>query len=181
MKENSSITESKLDLLMKQIHEFYLDENYIKTIQSIVDQTNVLSLRILDWFITNYSKKYRTIIKNKSDSLDVYMHYKLMLKAYGKFNFDPFCRKNKILFYYGQTDDQCMETSCGQLTFFKWCFENNILDFVKNNLKVIKDDMEKSLIDKKLSPDSSKKRKLLSLPATRSISKQYVVYKIKFD
>lgn len=171
--------DTKLSLLMKSLTEFYKDPKYIEQIKNIVDQNSVISLRILDWFITNYSKKYRTVIK---DNIDVYQHYKLQLKSFSKSTFDPFCRKNKIIFYY--TDDDFIETSCGQLCFFRWCFENQILDFVKSNLSEIEQDMKNSLKTKNASKkkdDSVTKRQPLSVSAARSVSKQSLTYTVKFD
>lgn len=176
------MSDTKLSLLMKSLTEFYKEQDYIKVIQSIVDQNNIISLRILDWFITNYSKKYRTIINKKNgERMDVYMNYKLMLKSFSKKSFDPFCRKNKLFFYY--TEEDSIETSCGQLCFFRWCFENEILLFVKNNLLIIEKDMKSSLKTKKDEPSSpnSKKRQPLSILASRSISRTQVKYTIKFD
>ena len=172
--------DSKLSLLMKQLDAFYTNIEYIKEIKSIIEQENIISLRILDWFITNYSKKFRTIINKKNgEYLDVYMHYKLMLKSFSKQDFDPFCRKNKINFYYTE-DDKFIETSCGQLCFFKWCFENDILGFVRLNLNTIEEDMKNSLKTKK-DENNGRKRQALSLPASRSITKQHIKYTVKFD
>lgn len=190
--------DTKLSLLMKSLTLFYKDLKYIKQIKDIVDQNSVISLRILDWFITNYAKKYRTIIYFNNRTIDVYQNYKLQLKSYSKSAFDPFCRKNKIIFYY--TEEDYIETSCGQLCFFRWCFENNILEFVKENLGLIEQDMKSSLKDKKskssngsgsgsndskedtLSTSSSaKKRQPLSLSASRTVSKQNVSYTVSFD
>jgi hypothetical protein len=172
--------DTKLSLLMKNMIEFYKTQKYVDEIKSIIDQENIISLRILDWFITNYSKKYRTYIKTNDNYFDVYMEYKLMLRSYSKKNFDPFCRKNKIEFYY--TNDKFIETSCGQLSFFKWCFQNGILPYVKSHLDIIEKDMKQSLKLKKntLSPDS-KKRQPLSIPASRSISKIHRRFVLKFD
>jgi hypothetical protein len=191
--------DTKLSLLMKSLTEFYKDLKYIKEIKDIVDQNSVISLRILDWFITNYAKKYRTIICHNNRSIDVYQNYKLQLKSYSKSAFDPFCRKNKIIFYY--TEDEYIETSCGQLCFFRWCFENNILDYVKENLGLIEQDMKSSLKHKKsknssnesqtndsnskddtsTTSSSAKKRQPLSLSASRTVSKQNVTYTVTFD
>jgi hypothetical protein len=181
--------ETKLSLLMKSLTDFYKEQKYIEQIQSIVDQNNIISLRILDWFITNYSKKYRTMISVNDDKVDVYMNYKLMLKSFSKKAFDPFCRKNKILFYY--TDDaengEYIETSCGQLCFFRWCFENKILEYVKENLATIEKDMKDSLKVKKVTEPGApnetqkKKRQPLSISAARSISKTSIKYTLKFD
>ena len=180
--------DNKLSLLMKSLTKFYNDEKYIPQIRSIVDQNSIISLRILDWFITNYSKKYRTIISNKSgENIDVYMNYKLMLKSFSKKNFDPFCRRNKISFYY--TDENFIETSCGQLCFFRWCFENKILEYVKEKLNIIEQDMKDSLkVKKDIDSDGNsicdlikRKRQPLSISASRSISKTTVKYTLKFD
>jgi hypothetical protein len=184
--------DTKLSLLMKSLTQFYKDLKYIQQIKDIVDQNSVISLRILDWFITNYSKKYRTIITYNNKTIDVYQNYKLQLKSFSKSAFDPFCRKNKIIFYY--TEEEYIETSCGQLCFFRWCFENNILEYVKDNLISIEQDMKSSLKNKKnknsndkndsdnISTNSSaKKRQPLSLSASRTVSKQNVTYTVTFD
>ena len=68
-----------------------------------------ISLRIIDWFITNYSKKNDTIynIYKKEDFItlsdgeylqqfNVFRSYKSQLKSFSKRNFDPFCRRNRI-------------------------------------------------------------------------------------
>lgn len=182
--------DTKLSLLMKSLTQFYKNIKYIEEIKDIIDQNSVISLRILDWFITNYSKKYRTIIYYNNRTIDVYQNYKLQLKSFSKSAFDPFCRKNKIIFYY--TEEDYIETSCGQLCFFRWCFENNILEYVKENLGMIEQDMKSSLKDKKSKSSgsksdtcstngSSKKRQPLSLSASRTVSKQNVTYTVTFD
>ena len=164
---------------MGSLTEFYQDTKYIDEIKNIVDQNNVISLRILDWFITNFSKKNQVIISN---NFNVYQNYKLMLKSFSKRSFDPFCRKNKIIFYYTETD--FIETSCGQLCFFRWCFQNQILDYVKKNLSVIEQDMKSSIKNKQnetTNSPESKRRQPLSVSASRTINKQHVKYIVTFD
>ena len=172
------MNESKLSLLMNSLTEFYQNKKYIEEMKNIVDQNNVISLRVLDWFITNYSKKNQVIIKN---NFNVYQNYKLMLKSFSKRQFDPFCRKNKIIFYY--TDNDYIETSCGQLCFFRWCFENKILEYVQTNLGTIEQDMKTSLKHKQTANSSSdvKKRQPLSVSASRTINKQQIKYVVNFD
>lgn len=172
------MNESKLSLLMNSLTEFYQNKEYIDKMKNIVDQHNVISLRVLDWFITNYSKKNQIIIMN---NFNVYQNYKLMLKSFSKRQFDPFCRKNKIIFYY--TDTDYIETSCGQLCFFRWCFENKILEYVQANLGVIEQDMKTSLKQKQSVNASSdiKRRQPLSVSASRTINKQNIKYVVTFD
>lgn len=177
--ESELDVDTKLSLLMKSLTDFFKNPLYIEQMRSVVDQNSVISLRILDWFITNYSKKYRTIIPLPDKSVDVYQNYKLQLKSFSKKQFDPFCRKNKILFYY--TEKDYIETSCGQLCFFRWCFQNGILAYVKNNLSAIEQDMKNSLKSKKVKKENSQKRQPLSVSAARSVSKQTYSYTVRFD
>ena len=106
-----------------------------------------------------------------------------MLKSFSKSSFDPFCRKNKIVFYYNDTE--YIETSSGQLCFFRWCFENNIIDYVKNNLSIIEQDMKTSLKqkqnDNKATASDIKRRQPLSISASRTINKHEVKYVVNFD
>ena len=81
---NTNNIDTKLSLLMKSLTEFYKNGEYINQIKNIVDQNSVISLRILDWFITNYSKKHRTIINTSNQAIDVYQNYKLQLKSFSK-------------------------------------------------------------------------------------------------
>jgi hypothetical protein len=172
----------KVSLLMKSLNDFYKNEKYINILKPILEQESVISLRILDWFITNYSKKYRVII---NETFDIYQSYKLQLRSYSKKQFDPFCRKNKILFYYNDAGDY-LETSCGQLCFFRWCIQNGILDFVAKSIDVIENDMKKSIqhsstTTQKRIKDSPKKRQTLSVSASRTVSKRKVTYTVSFE
>lgn len=173
--------DTKISLLMKSLTLFYENLVYINELKLIIDQNSVISLRILDWFITNYSKKHKVIIYVNNRMIDIYQDYKLQLKSYGKSVFDPFNRKNKLEFYY--TDIEYIETSCGQLCFFRWCFQNNILNYVKEHLVDIEQDMKTSLKNKKLSikKDQGNKRKPLSISAARSVSKHDCTIKVHFD
>jgi hypothetical protein len=177
--ESDFDVDTKLSLLMKSLTEFFKNPVYVEQMRNVIDQNSVISLRILDWFITNYAKKYRTTIVVGNKAIDVYQNYKLQLKSFSKKAFDPFCRKNKIIFYY--TETEYIETSCGQLCFFRWCFENSILNYVQQNLSIIEQDMKTSLKSKKGKSSDSQKRQPLSVSAARSVSKQSVSYTVKFD
>ena len=102
-------------------------------------------------------------------------------KAYSKKKFDPFCRRDRIEF---KIDDILIETTIGQLNFFKWAIENMILEYVVINKKDIEKDMNDSLqISKKLHKknDERKKRQELSLSASRGLNKHHGNIIICFD
>ena len=132
---------SKDKLLMENLSNFYNSE-IIKEILPITLGQSKISLRVLDWFITNYCKLNNIILNNNKKYYNIHLDYKSQLKAFSKKQFDPFCRRERIIFYYEK--DKFITTTVGQLNFFKWAIQNNILEYVDKNLKIIEDNMNKS-------------------------------------
>jgi len=133
------------DITLRNIYEYYLINNNIDRLLPIITSNSNISIRVLDWFVTNYSKKFNIIYKLSDSSTDdnnffnVYLQYKCQLKSYKKKLFDPFCRKQRIVFYHDL--NKCVVTTIGQLNFFKWAISYGILDYVEKNLQKITDDM----------------------------------------
>ena len=178
------------DLLLDNLNNFYQNQNYLNKMVDIINGNSKISLRIVDWFVTNYSKKYFIVyeIKNNNsvDRFKVYNDYKLKLKAYSKKRFDPFCRWERISFPY--KDGSSIETTIGQLNFFKWALENKIVDYIEKCYSTIENDMNErnSSSKKRISLDGDltktrKKREELSISATKCIKKEDVKITIKFD
>lgn len=53
----SSTLQTQNDLLMNNLREFYKNTDYVDKIIRIINGETRISLRIVDWFVTNYSKK----------------------------------------------------------------------------------------------------------------------------
>lgn len=156
---------NKNDLLMDKINLYFRDEKNKNILIDILNNKFNISLRIIDWFVTNYCKKYNIFWVEDNSRFVVYLNYKLQLKAYSKKFFDPFCRRDRIYFYY--KDDTYLETTVGQLNFFKWIIEHNIINYIKNNYEDIEFDMQESI---KLDSDKNLKRRELSKCATKTIN-----------
>jgi hypothetical protein len=129
---------------MKNLMDFYNERENLLKMMSIINGESKISLRLVDWFVTNFAKKYYTVyeLKTKHDEtmrFKVYNDYKLKLKAYSKRRFDPFCRWERISIPYD--NEKYMETTIGQLNFFKWAIENNIIQYIENNYPSIENDM----------------------------------------
>ena len=134
--------DTQSDLLLEKLLQFYNSNNNFDKMINIINGTSKISLRIVDWFVTNYSKKNYVVYELdnvKNERVKVYNDYKLKLKAYSKKKFDPFCRWERINVPY--KNDTCIQTTLGQLNFFKWTIENKILDYIEANYKTIETDM----------------------------------------
>jgi len=137
---------SKEEILLNSLINYYYNNNEIYPIIDIITGKSNISLRIIDWFITNYCNKYNIILSNKNISyFNVYNEYKSQLKAYNKRFFDPFCRINdknnikKIIFKYN--NDNYIKTTIGQINFFKWATNNYIINYIIDNYDKIYNDM----------------------------------------
>lgn len=141
----------KQELLMIPLTKFFCQKENITKLLDIVEGRSIISLRLIEWFVTNYCKKnivmyninkYKSKKKKKeefNDFFSVFHEYKAQLKAYSKKHLDPFCRRVRIQFYY--TKDNFIVTTVGQLNFFKWAIENHILDYIVEHICEIEDDM----------------------------------------
>jgi len=211
----NSLYNTQNDLLLHKVLRFYNEnggENMEKML-SVINGTTNISLRIMDWFVTNYSKKHYTVYDIESvdgapsKRFKVYVDYKLKLRAYSKKRFDPFCRWDRINVPY-KNGTTYIQTTIGQLNFFKWAIENQVLRYIHDNYSVIESDMNirnntsrkiakshqtsSATVDGceiKTTADSMtcsankhrKKREELSTSATKGIKKEFVDVVITFN
>jgi hypothetical protein len=175
-------------LLLENLLEFYKKNNNLERVLPIINGKSEISLRLIDWFATNYCKKHYVVYCFKEDGREkrfkVYQDYKLKLKAYSKKRFDPFCRWDRITIPY--KEDTYIETTIGQLNFFRWYIENKIIDYIEENFKLIEKDMNKrNSMSKKRTKikmkKTRKKRQELSVSAIKSIKKEKVEIIVKFE
>ena len=133
-KNQENVLTGKQFLLLIPLTRFYCETYNIEKLKTILDGKSKLSLRVVDWFVTNYSKKNLVMynlkkLKEKyrlsdvkendiesdgdsgididtteyySDYFNVFSDYRSQLKSLNKKNFDPFCRRERIKFFYGK-------------------------------------------------------------------------------
>ena len=141
---------------MVSLSRYYSNKSHIQRLlpflnsQKTPSSTPSVSLRLIDWFVTNYAKKRSIIIQASSSSspasprvghFNVYVNYRMQLKAYSKQQFDPFRRRDRIIFHYDT--DKCIETTVGQLNFFRWMIQHSILEYIERHAH----DIERDMID----------------------------------
>lgn len=136
---------------MASLVRFYRNEKYVSIIIPIIKGTSSTPLRLYNWFVANYCKDNHVIIKKRLSYgeayTNVYMNYKTQLKTYSKAQFDPFRRdeKRRIIFNYDVNDpEKSIETTVGQLNFFKWAIETGVMDFVLENKTLLETEMRSS-------------------------------------
>lgn len=116
---------SKKNLLLKSIEEFYDDPKNFTRLSEILGH-QIVSLRCIEEFVTNYAKEKHTTVDTPGGStINVHVAYKSSLSGYSKKLFDPFCRTERIEF-------RGFTTTVAQLNFIRWCIKNGIIEHIKS-------------------------------------------------
>ena len=128
--------ECKPELIIASIQRFYTSNPDISKIMPYLIGESNLSLRIIDWFVTKYSRKNFIRYDVNGQNFLVYLSYKGQLKAYSKQYFDPNCRRERIMFKIAGYEP--FLTTIGKLNFFRWAFEMKILDYIEQHEEEIR-------------------------------------------
>jgi len=191
---------SQQDWLLRELLEFYKNPEYLEIVKKIVNREFItskskkISIRIVNWFVTNYAKQYFTVYENQDERFFVWTRFRSAEDGYSKEMFDPYSRKDRIIIPYDETTK--LITTIGQLNFFKWAILNKVIDYIIEHYDDITNDMTSRLTvknksnvlfeDKNISKENiingktRKKREELSISACRSIRKEFTPIKITF-
>lgn len=148
----SSSPGAKSDVLKNSLKRYYTDPRKLQTFTAITvgepkpDGTRVspISLRLLDWLVTNYAKKrnivYRINRNGVPHAFNIWTEYRSQLKAYSKQYFDCFCRRERcdIVNYHKETQ----RTTIAQMNFCKWAITNGVIDYALRYKDTIEADMK---------------------------------------
>lgn len=166
---NLELTSQEM-MLLNSLIEFYKINVNFKILQSIINGTNKISRRTIEYFVTNYAgtNKISFDLIEKNELLRVYVHnsYKDQLKAHRKKYFDPFGRGIRIPYF---TDNDYIITTIGQLNFYKWFISKKIYNYCIENYDVI----QKSLLDSKQGYTKKKKNNFKIKNNNKSIPLKY--------
>jgi hypothetical protein len=121
------------------LQTFYAARKDLPEIMELLQGTSIISLRLIDWFVTNYAKRHNIGYVMSGQEFMVYMSYKSQLKAYSKKLFDPFCRRERIMFSLPGTEQ--FITTVGKLNFFRWAIEKNVIEYLKTNRVTVETEM----------------------------------------
>jgi hypothetical protein len=203
---------SQQDWLLSELLDFYKNKEYLDILKKIINREFIIhkskkvSIRIVNWFVTNYAKQHFTVYESSNERFFVWTRFRSAEDGYSKDLFDPYCRKDRIMIPYDENTN--IITTIGQLNFFKWAIMNKVVDYIVENYDAITLDMNTRLTLKNkhsktedsistISTDESfdssksnsnsnsnsktrKKREELSVSACLSIRKEFVPVKITF-
>ena len=222
--KNKNIIQGKQELLLVSLNNFYKNKKNREFLLKILNGEEKLVYELLIGLLQIYSKKKNIIysinskitspkrstmkkgIKYSKKDIDkyinqkqinVFLSYKEQLRAYSKKQFDPFCRRNRIEFYFNE--EESITTTVGQLNFFRWAIQNNIINYILNNYKEIELDMnsntrkkndlinletlnlKNSKVEENIKKKIRKKRKPLSISASKNMNKNSYPVLLNFD
>ena len=175
-KSEDNKLQSREELLLTSLLRFYKqDPQYLNILAAISKQKTIISLREMDYTVTNYSDDNKVNYKLKSgENFNMYLDYKCQLRGFSKKCFDPFCRRQRIFLDYEtktpifleedeindyKSDESGIVTTIGQLNFFKWAITNEVVDFCFMHKEAIDAQMELSDKKKKNVTDAKKPAK----------------------
>ena len=148
---------------LQEISAFYDDEEVVRDLLApIARQEYEISLRLLDYTMTNWAKKTTVMLsaprfpgQERSTPWALFSLYKDWLRFYRRRGFDPFRRRERIFFDATSKDgvSERLQTTVAQLNFLRWAKIYGILDYVLLHKLQIEEDMVRTLAE-------SKKRRL---------------------
>ena len=176
----------KQELIVSSLQRFYSNHPDKAEIIGLLDGTSEMSLRLIDWFVTNYAKQHSiSYILNGQEFL-VYTNYKSQLKAYSKKLFDPFCRRERIMFQIMGTP--AFMTTVGKLNFFRWAIEKGVLNYITLNSAKIEAAMnanaKEQLKARKAEPAAARaatRKRVAAQPNAKLMQKHEYSVEVRFD
>ena len=161
--------------ILHLLKNFYT-EDVIKTVLlPLLDQSSPISLRALDWLVTNYSKKFNVICTTKSgDMFNIHQGYRTALNMNRRRNFDPFRRRLRLNVVYS---DGSVESTVGQLNFLHWAYQQGVFEYLDANITDVDADMNACAQKNKKEKEQGKRKRRVEL--SRAPTSKCMVYNVE--
>lgn len=129
-----------------------------------------ISLRTVDWFVTNYSKQHHPGYWHEGGAgrrkhVSVFHAYHAQLKNYRRRLFDVFRRKTRI--YFLSDNGKQFETTVAQLNFFLWAESHGVLDYCERHIRTIDEHMVTTIRKHKEKKAKMKEQKRCEITPSR--------------
>lgn len=135
--------ESNEAILLESLKTFYEDPQHLQQLTHILaDSSCKVSLRSLEWLVTNHAKKNNVSYVVDGNLFNIYIDYKNQLRSFSKRLFDAFKRRHRIPFV--DSNGNKLSTTVAQLNFIRWCIRYGILKYAEDHLDVIDAEIRKA-------------------------------------
>jgi hypothetical protein len=112
-------------------HWYGEDASRQKLLDDIIAGKAGVSLRLMDWFVTNYSARNPVVYEHHGKVVSVNNDYRDALRCFHKMAFDSFRRRG---------GDDSEEAALRQHNFFKWAITNGVVGYVvEHSADIVKD------------------------------------------
>ena len=150
--------------ILLSISGFFTEHMIKDVLHPYANHESIVSLRCLDWLVTNFSKKYNIVCEKKDGEMfNIFAGYKLALSNHRRRNFDPFRRRLRIFYLH---EEKTYETTVGQANFLHWASKNGVIQYATRNRDAIERDMNESNIRKR-NKKAKKRGELSKAPSNR--------------
>jgi hypothetical protein len=140
---------SKALLRLQSLEPWYTDKIIQVLLLPLSNQQDSVSLRALDWLVTNYAKKKNILLSDPRGCrapINIYADY-LSLESYWKRPLFDVCRRYQRVYFEFKGDTY--ETTVAQMNFFHWVSTTGILTYARNHIREIEADMSQSTSQRK--------------------------------
>ena len=164
--------------LLENLVTFYTHERIRDILVPVSTQNAGISLRALDWLVTNFSKKNGLVIPGSKDGdlINVHQEYRGALAFFRRRNFDPFRRRLRITYVF---EDNTYETTIAQLNFMRWAYDKGILEFARIHRSTIEMDMQRGT--RKGTAQGCPRRREITQPPRQKVAVYIQTSVVTFD
>lgn len=130
-------------VLLRKLCAEYTPQLARDVLLPLIDQTSPVSLRALDWAVTNWSKVNNVICSSPvaGEYTNVHQAYVNTLAFWKRKLFDPFRRRKRITL---RLDGRAHETTLGQANFALFAYRTGVLSYVLGHIDAIEAHMNET-------------------------------------
>ena len=103
-------------------------------LNSVMSNESTISLRVIDWFVNNFAKTHNVTYLLHGEIFSPYNNF--ILESNSNPDITPF--KRGVGF---RIDNTSNKYTLGQLHFFRWAIEKNVITYISEHIDEIKNDM----------------------------------------
>lgn len=144
-----------MQVLEESLKKYFDDKKHFEQLKSLMSN-KCIQPRLIDYYVTQYSKNNPEFFITDEGVNDVYNSYKLQLKGYHKKCFNLFDKKNLIMIYH---EGNFVMLPLAKVNVYRWLLSNGITNLLDDKKVYI----QKKYYDfRKITVDKTRKRGKMS-------------------